>query len=260
MGMAANEWIRADDELQLMRGIFAGDELRTLTLPPAKDEVMPGVTWGHFDVIGTAAFWAGRMWLMAETNTPAMFRLGSTLAEEVVACLLGGHGMPAAVGLAAFERLRSQGLAEGVPAAAAIELHLREPLQVRGRQVRYRFPKQRAAFIAGSLERLAQSTPPSDDVELRDFLNELPGIGPKTASWITRNWTASDRVAIIDIHIQRAGTLAGFFRNDWTPGRHYRLLEERFLAFAKAIDVRPCLLDNLMWDEMRTYSRMLSTV
>lgn len=35
-------------------------------------------------------------------------------------------------------------------------------------------------------------------------------IGPKTASWIVRNYRKSDCVAIIDIHIHRAGLLAGF--------------------------------------------------
>ncbi|MDZ3993341.1 hypothetical protein PspTeo4_24872 [Pseudomonas sp. Teo4] len=40
---------------------------------------------------------------------------------------------------------------------------------------------------------------------LRDWLLELPGIGYKTASWVARNWLDADDVAILDIHILRAG-------------------------------------------------------
>lgn len=246
-------------EHQVMHGVF-GMDIRSLDLPSAEDEVLPGVRWGNFDVLFTPAFWAGRMWLHTETNTPSTFRLGSTLAEEVVACLLGGHGLPAAVGLAAYERLKSLGMCAGTPAAAAIEEQLLRPLTVQGRSIRYRFPRQRASFIARALTTIASNEIPSTDLELRDFLTLLPGIGPKTASWITRNWLGSDRVAIIDVHIQRAGVLAGFFQSSWTPARHYRMLEEQFLAFAKAIGVRASLLDNLMWQEMRVLSRYAAQV
>jgi endonuclease III len=39
----------------------------------------------------------------------------------------------------------------------------------------------------------------------------LPGIGPKTASWIARNWLDADDVAILDIHIMRVGQVIGLF-------------------------------------------------
>jgi N-glycosylase/DNA lyase len=246
-------------EHQVMDGVF-GTDIRSLELPSAEAEVLPGVQWGNFDVMFTPAFWAGRMWLLSETNTPSTFRLGSTLAEEVVACLLGGHGLPAAVGLAAYERLKSVGMCAGTPTAGAIEEQLLRPLTVQGRSIRYRFPRQRASFIARALEALASNQLPATDLALRDFLTSLTGIGPKTASWITRNWLGSDRVAIIDIHIQRAGVLAGFFKPAWTPARHYRVLEEHFLAFAEAIGVRASLLDNLMWQEMRVLSRYAGQV
>lgn len=247
------------DSLQEMHGVFDG-EIRSLHLPSADSEVLPGVPWGRFDVLFTPAFWAGRVWLQADTNIPSAFRLGKTLQEEVVACLLGGHGLPAAVGMAAYERLLSEGLCQGSPSAALIEKRLREPLSVRGRSVRYRFPRQRADFVARSLAILTSKTIPTTDLELRDFLTTLPGIGPKTASWITRNWMESDRVAIIDIHIQRAGVLAGFFEPHWTPARHYQHLEQRFLAFSQAIGARACLLDNLMWQEMRFLTRFTTQV
>jgi thermostable 8-oxoguanine DNA glycosylase len=253
------EFLQPGDEPQVMRGLFAG-EIRTRHLPPPDADVLPGVPWGRFDALFTPAFWAGRVWLQADTNTTETFRLGSTLTEEVVACLLGGHGLPAAVGLAAFHQVRAAGLCVGRPSASEVEVVLRQPLLVRGRPVHYRFPRQRASFIAGSLARLSSVPLPTCDVELRALLETLPGIGPKTASWITRNWMESDRVAIIDIHIQRAGVLAGIFPASWTPARHYRRLEERFLAFADAIQARACLLDNLMWQEMRHLARFAGRV
>lgn len=246
-------------EHQVMHGVF-GTDIRSLELPSPDADVLPGVAWGNFDVLFTPAFWAGRMWLHAETNTPSTFRLGSTLAEEVVACLLGGHGLPAAVGLAAYERLKSVSMCAGTPTAQAIEEQLLRPLTVQGRQIRYRFPRQRASFVARALGVLARTQVPDTDLALRNFLISLPGIGPKTASWITRNWLGSDRVAIIDIHIQRAGVLAGFFKPAWTPARHYRILEEQFLIFAQALGVKASLLDNLIWQEMRVLSRFAGRV
>lgn len=247
------------DEAQVMHGVF-GDEIRSLVLPPAEAEVLPGVHWGRFDTLFTAAFWAGRLWLHQETNTSASFRLGDTLAEEVVACLLGGHGLPASVGLAAYRRLREAGLCVGQPAAERLEAELLRPLQIQGRSVHYRFPRQRARFIALALQAIATMPTPATDMALRAFLMTLPGIGPKTASWITRNWLGSDRVAIIDIHIQRAGILAGVFPRSWNPARHYLQLEQRFLEFARAIGAPASLLDNIIWQEMRHLTRFASTL
>ena len=68
---------------------------------------------------------------------------------------------------------------------------------------------------------------------------ELPGIGPKTASWVARNWLAADDVAILDIHILRAGLLGGFLTPQLTVERHYLELEEEFLRFSAAIGTRP---------------------
>jgi hypothetical protein len=86
---------------------------------------------------------------------------------------------------------------------------------------------------------------------LRDRLAELPGIGLKTASWIVRNYRGSSEVAIIDVHILRAGRHIGLFAQDQEPQRHYRELEAAFLAFATALEVPAAMLDGLMWDYMR---------
>jgi thermostable 8-oxoguanine DNA glycosylase len=83
----------------------------------------------------------------------------------------------------------------------------------------------------------------------------LPGIGPKTASWIVRNWTGTDEVAILDVHVLRAGQLMGLFPREIKLPRDYGRLEQIFLEFSKALNVRASLLDAIIWREMRILTR-----
>ncbi len=97
--------------------------------------------------------------------------------------------------------------------------------------------------------------PPTDSGRaLRDWLTSIPGIGHKTASWIARNWLCADDVAILDIHILRAGLLAGFFPGDLTVERDYLKLEQIFLEFSEAMGVKASELDALIWYEMQASS------
>jgi thermostable 8-oxoguanine DNA glycosylase len=225
--------------------------IATLELPAPEDEALQGVPWGRFDVLFTPAFWAGRAWLSTLDGERRTHRLGRTLREEIAACLLGGFGIPAEVGLAAFSRIRDRGLLDGEPAAALLMTTLREPLRIGERVVRYRFASQKATYLAQVLRQVDGLASPSDDVTFRDSLADLPGIGLKTASWITRNTRDSDAVAILDVHVCRACVVAGVFRSGVRVAGAYRRLEDRYLAFASAIDVRPSLLDSLMWENMR---------
>jgi N-glycosylase/DNA lyase len=228
------------------------DELYVLDMPGPNEEVIDGVVWGRFDHIFTPAFWCSRVWYQRSRSLDVVYRLGETLAEEVVACLLGGHGLPAEVGLAAFDRLKQRGLLSGSYSENIILEALSEPLVIGHRQVHYRFAKQRSHFVSKALSRLdAEAAPLHDDLALRSWLLSFHGIGPKTASWITRNFLNSDNVAILDIHIYRAGLLAGLFHPSQTVVRHYEALEERLVRFARALNVRLAVLDTLMWCEMR---------
>jgi hypothetical protein len=67
---------------------------------------MKGLVWGFAEEIGSPAYWAAQAW-MWEVEAPAHYKLGRSLEEELMACLLGGYGIPAEVGLAAYERLRA---------------------------------------------------------------------------------------------------------------------------------------------------------
>lgn len=229
-----------------------------LILPDPDSRIKTGLTWGHTEQPFTPAFWAAQthFWLR-ECRSESCFRLGDTLCEEAAACLLGGHGIPAEVGLAAFERLRDQGLLDGNRHTASMILAaLQRPLQVGDRQVRYRFARQKSRYLASLLQALKGCPESASDRQLRDWFISCPGIGPKTASWIVRNWRSSDEVAIIDVHLHRAGLLTGFFTLEDRLPKDYGAMEDRFLIFASAIGVRASVLDAVIWQQMRRSGKL----
>jgi thermostable 8-oxoguanine DNA glycosylase len=181
---------------------------------------------------------------------PAKYRLGRSLSEEVGACLLGGHGIPATVGMAAYQRLRERGAFSGNVREEQLLAWLTEPLRVQDRTIRYRFAAQKSRYLAAALPMLKSAPTFSTGKELRNWLMAAPGVGPKTASWIARNWMDADDIAILDIHIMRVGHAVGIFPMHQTVERHYLELEERFLQFAELLDVRASELDAIIWYEM----------
>lgn len=219
-------------------------------------EVIPGVKWGRPEWVPSAAYWAAMSQIADDSDDFVCTE--ATLKEQVGFCLLGGFGITAEMNHAIFDHLDAQGIfrPHTIPAAAEIERLLRMPVNVEGKLRRYRFPNQRSSRLATAL-RLIEENPPSPDDprKFRDELIKIPGIGPKTASWITRNWLGSNEVAILDIHIIRAGILIGLFDRRQTVPRDYNEMEARFLAFAAALNVRPSLLDAVMWREMRKLGR-----
>lgn len=210
--------------------------------------------WGDIHELGTAAYWIEQTRRFA---APPNYRLGETLAEEVAACILGGHGIPAEIGLAAFASLREARLLCPPGDPERIAARLREPLRVGGRSrpVHYRFASQRAARVSAALVILGAHPAPEEPLALRDFLLTFPGIGPKTASWVVRNWTGCDGVAIIDVHVQRAGVAAGFFSPHWRLPRDYARFEQAFSAVAHIGGVNTAALDACMWDQMKALGR-----
>lgn len=223
------------------------------------DEVVPGVKWGHSGLVPSPAFWVA---LAAEADSEKDAYIcprGTPLIHEVVFCILGGFGIRMEVNQAAWAALDNAGLLQGkLPTPRAIEDVLKQPLDVDGRKVRYRFPKQRANRIAIAIRTLNASPPSMDCVHIfRQTLMGLPGIGPKTASWIARNWLGSNEVAILDVHVLRAGCIMGLFPTSYRLPKDYELLESKFLQFARAINVPASLLDALIWREMRTLSAVM---
>ena len=236
------------------------DEIVRREVPTPEETVLPRVVWGRPDVFFTPSYWMTQYWMREHELPQRGHAVGQTLEEEIVFCLLGGHGIPAEIGIAAFERLRSRGLIS--TKAHSIELfstNLREPLEVSGRQVTYRFWAQKAKYVATALQTLSEQPVPCHSArEMRSYLMRLPGIGPKTASWIVRNWLHSNEVAILDIHIIRAGQLMNLFTPSERVEAHYFQMEQRFLDLAAAMGVPPSNLDALIWSEMRRTPRLVA--
>lgn len=227
--------------------------VQTLTLPVPEEEVSSGVRWGHYSALFTPAYWKTLCWLEQENDHHKSHRLGRNLTEEISACLLGGYGIPAEVGLAAFHLVRDSGLLLTTPSPDDVLKVLSLPLKVGGKMIHYRFARQKSKYLSNALNLLATSSPPIyNALKFRSWLLEFDGIGYKTASWITRNWLDSDHVAIIDIHIQRAGLLMSLYNSRQIPSKDYITMEEKFLNFANKIEVRASQLDALIWQEMKS--------
>jgi thermostable 8-oxoguanine DNA glycosylase len=233
--------------------LWAGEGNGAVRIPDPEVEVVPGVAWGTAEVPNTPAYWAVRCrW---EDSNPDYVTKQATLVEETGFCLLGGYGIKYEVNAAAFDRLQAASVfdLDIVVEEAEILALLKAPLRVNSRDVRYRFPNQRARRLMSMRDSLRKvSLTGRDPHVMRQALLAIEGIGPKTASWIVRNVLGSDEVAIIDIHILRACTSMGVFPSDIRLPRDYEPLEQRFIAFSNAIEVRPSVLDAVMWSEMRS--------
>jgi thermostable 8-oxoguanine DNA glycosylase len=241
-----------------MQSVWAGygAGARLISLPDSGEEVMRGVPWGAPDHLGTPAYWAVRCHWNTE-STPSFACGANSLVEEVGFCLLGGFSVTFEANMAAFKWLREHRVFDlnvDVRESQIRDL-LSHPLDVNGRPRRYRFPNQRASRLVAMRRRMTEL--PQETLsprDLRDHLLSFEGIGPKTASWIVRNYLDSDDVAIIDVHVLRACRRMKLFPDEISLPRDYGVLEEKFLNFANAIKVRASLLDAVMWVETRAGS------
>lgn len=232
------------------------NEVFEVRCPNRADRTRQFLRWGDATAFGSPAYWIAQYRYNFGTTNMASLAIGATLMEEVVACLLGGHGVTAEVALAAFQRLKREGAIRNGISSREIESALLQPLALGDRRIRYRFPRQRAERIALAIDALERSSVSTDDPHrLRSVLLTFAGVGPKTASWIVRNVTGCSEIAIIDIHIQRAGRMAGIFPPDWTLPRDYSSFELAFISYAEAGCVPAAGLDALIWDQMRRYQR-----
>nr|WP_300148917.1 hypothetical protein [Propionicimonas sp.] len=199
------------------------------------------------------AYWIARAKDMASADRRGdPYCFGNSLVEEIVACLLGGFGITYELNVAAFYAVREAGLivTEVCPSPADILEELQRPLTLAsGRAVRYRFPNQKSARVAGALSRLRREAPPADPLLAREWLLSFDGIGPKTASWVVRNRWPDAEVAIVDIHVWRAATECGVFDAEWTPSRNYWEMEAVFVEWARHGGVSAAALDATIWAE-----------
>jgi hypothetical protein len=125
-------------------------------MPSADEDLVPGVKWGDPWVVFTPAYWLSQAWMLQlETAGSSSYRARKGLAEELVFCLLGGFGITAELATVAFEACEQAGLIDRRESDPEVWVRtLLEPLELNGRRVRYRYPNQKAKFLAAAMQRV----------------------------------------------------------------------------------------------------------
>lgn len=224
-------------------------------LPDPDVRILNDITWGEHCCLFTPAYWVSQVWMSqchGAENSP--YYSQRTLAEEVAFCMLSGFGITAELAGAAFQKCRTLGLIEDLCTdSEAWTEALKAPLPLQGRRVHYRYPNQKAGFLADAMRQLRDGhIDTSSGQRLRNSLLRINGVGPKTAGFITRNVLDSDDVAILDIHVIRAGMLLGLFSQNDKVEHAYGEMEQRYIDFCHAVEVRPSVFDSVVWSQMRT--------
>lgn len=227
-------------------------------LPRENSELMPRLLWGSPYQLYTPAFWKLQYLMNAFEDSSNIHRISDDIFDEIVLCILGGYGIPSEMGMLAYERLKSRGLVDRNARHDQLLQALTEPFGLEnGKSVRYRFSAQKANYIHSFLVRAdLDQIPEQDDLLLREWLTTVKGIGPKTASWITRNWMRSERVAILDIHLLRAGVITGFFDPVYNIETEYYRLEAKYLTFCNLLEVKPSDMDAIIWSYMKKNNKL----
>jgi N-glycosylase/DNA lyase len=203
--------------------------------------------------------------LFAAAVAPTSEPTESRFREELLFCLLGGFGISFELALSAYEIVDTLDPfgAHWSEAALAdrIERELRkaqfEPRTASGVLRRYRFPASKARLIAETrgwllstgpvLSQLAQR---EDEQERRTFLEQCPGVGPKTASWILRNLGLASSLAILDVHVLRVLETCGRITDPSLP-RDYLIVEQAFAAWCSELGASPAAFDLFLWEWQR---------
>ena len=192
-----------------------------------------------------------------EDGQHSPYHAHGTLAEEIAFCLLSGHGITAEMARAAFVACQDAGLMDTLSMNALEWAEvLGSPMQIGERKLSYRYPNQKAKFLGDAMRHIQEDRlDMTDGRSLRDSLMEIKGVGPKTAGFIARNFLDTDDVAILDIHIVRAGVLCDLFQPEQKVEKQYFSMESQYIDFCQSMNVRPAVLDCLIWDQMRTFGR-----
>lgn len=235
--------------------LLVGNTLVKREMADATSEVLPGVFWGDPWTLFTPSFWLAQAWMSEIDCKPTgKYSAKHGIVEELGFCLLGGFGITAELAAAAYDRCWHAGLFSRYETKReAWVAELSEPLQVGSRYIRYRYPNQKSRFLAAAMDYVRNNELRTDSaLALREQLMNIPGVGYKIASWVARNVLDSDEIAILDIHLLRAGRLCGLFTPEQRVERHYKEMESRFLLFCEKLQLRPAELDCLIWEHMRS--------
>lgn len=120
--------------------------------PDEDSEVLAGIPWGDIAGFPTLAYWAYKVFERRIEQKSIQYKLGKNLLEEIATCLLGGHGIPASMGLASFKHLNDKGAFTGeVHSEEQLLTWLSEPISHNGKLSKYRFAKQKAQYLYSAL-------------------------------------------------------------------------------------------------------------
>jgi N-glycosylase/DNA lyase len=188
-----------------------------------------------------------------------------TIESELLFCLLGGHGVTFELARSAASVLETLSIFDSSWKAADLELTIWselsaaqfEPTRQDGSLRRYRYPRRKAHLIARAAAWVGYHAPLreallafSEEVSRRDLLCECPGIGLKTASWLLRNVGLANDLAVVDIHVVRALTVANRIVAARLP-KDYQYIERCFLAWCEEMDAPPAAFDLMLWEWQR---------
>lgn len=235
-----------------------GSEFRR-ELPDSEEYVLPGIRWGEHWNLFTPAYWVSQLWMGGlDTQLHSPYKAIGSLTEELVFCMLGGFGITAELANAAFNACRDADLITDLNVSSDDwSVVLRQPIVVGARSVHYRYPNQKAIYLADAMKFMRSGNIATEGGrQLRDSLLQVRGVGPKTAGWVARNFCDSDDVAILDIHIIRAGLLCDLFLPNQKVEKDYFEMEDQYIQLCTALGVRPAVLDCLIWDQMRTVGKL----
>lgn len=199
-----------------------------------------------------------RVTTLADTSRP-------NVEDELLFCLLGGHGVTFELARSAATVLRPLNVFGGEWETAVLEVAIRgeletaqfEPPRQDGAPRRYRYPRRKARLIAQAAEWVDGCRPLAeglvaldDEAARRDLLCNCPGVGLKTASWLLRNLGLGQELAVIDIHVLRALGATGRITEARLP-RDYRAVERCFLAWCDELKAPPAAFDLMLWEWQR---------
>lgn len=238
----------------------SGEEI-LIQVPHENELINKNISWGKIEAFFTPAFWYTQT-IMHEKEKSAMLNYkisNGALLEETLACLIGGYGIPSEIGNAKFAQLQPFiNKIYNSPNLDEITELMQQPMKMNNKNLHYRFAKQKAKYIYNTLVFFQNFDEKQySDIELRNELIKINGIGPKTASWIVRNYRRSDHIAIIDIHLHRAGILAGFFDLKDNINKDYLKMEQKFLNFCSKINLSAAKLDAVIWRIMKSLNSIV---
>jgi thermostable 8-oxoguanine DNA glycosylase len=224
------------------------------------------VRWEDSGVHGDwATMWPAFAQAYDELVSPGPPASEPGLRDELLFCLLGGHGITFEMNRSAqaviaeldvfSERHGADALWEDL--VRALSAPRFDPPRKDGSLRRYRFPRRKATLIvaarawvlgAGSLtDQLAARACERDR---RAWLMSCPGLGPKSASWVLRNTGWAHDLAILDIHVLRAMAEEGVI-GEARLEADYEAVERKFLDWCRVLDAAPAVFDLFLWEWQR---------